>query len=65
MDNELYLSNKKKKEQTNKQKKAREKKARSKRCVISRAGIDDRFTARWLYCSFFDNEESGRHVLNS
>ena len=45
MDNELYLSSKKKKEQTNKNK-ASEKKARSKRCVISRAGIDHRFTFR-------------------
>ena len=49
MDNELYLSNQKKRtnKQTNKNK-AREKKARSKRCVISRAGIDDRFTFSWL-----------------
>ena len=38
--------------------KAREKKARSKRCVISRAGIDDRFTARWLDRSSANNEES-------
>ena len=60
MDNELYLS-KKKKEQTNKQKKIKRKKARSKRCVISRAGIDDRVTARWLDRSSSDNEESGRH----
>ena len=59
MDNELYLSNKKKRtnKQTNKIK-AREKKARSKRCVISRAGIDDRFTARWLDRSSANNEES-------
>ena len=64
MDNELYLSNRKKKERTNK-KKQEKKKAISKRCIISRAGIDDRFTARWLYSSFFDNEESRRHVLNS
>ena len=53
------------KKKKNKQKKASEKKARSKRCIISRAGIDHRFTARWLYSYFFDNEESGRHVLNS
>ena len=53
-----YISPTKKKEQT---KKAKEKKARGKRCAINRAGIDDRFTARWLYSSFFDNEESRRH----
>ena len=52
-----YISLTKKKEQTNKIK-AREKKARSKRCVISRAGIDDRFTARWLDRSSANNEES-------
>ena len=58
-----YISLTKKKrtnKQTNKNK-ARETKARSKRCVISRAGIDDRFTARWLDRSSSDNEESGRH----
>ena len=65
MDNELYLSNKKKKNKQTNKKKARAEKEGSKRCVINRAGIDDRFTARWLYSSFFDNEESGRHVLNS
>ena len=62
MDNELYLSNKKKRtnKQTNKIK-AREKKARSKRCVISRAGIDDRFTARWLDRCSANSKDSGRH----
>ena len=45
--NYISLTKKKKNKQTNKNK-AREKKARGKRCVISRAGIDDRFTFRCL-----------------
>ena len=52
MDNELYLT--KKKEQTNKE--SKRKKARSKRCVISRAGIDDRFTFKWFDSSSSNNE---------
>ena len=56
----IFLTKKKKNKQTDKQK-SKTKKARSERCVISRAEIDDRFTARWLDRSSSDNEESGRH----
>ena len=61
MDNELYLSKKKKKNKQTIKQKSKTKKARSKRCVIIRAGIDDRFTAKWLDRALPDNGESGRH----